>query len=127
MITGGKDGKVNFWDTTSREVKMCIDMGDILIRAVDWNGSRLVVGTRDGTIHVGENGAITGAIMHSHCDGEVWGLDKCEDGSIVTSGDDNKVMFWDPAQRKHSKTVQVSDRNKRVKGGASTLSKVPDS
>lgn len=126
MFSGGKDNKLNCWDTASRTCTMTIDM-DSLIRAIDFNGSKLVVGTRDGTIHVGSNGAITGAIMHSHSDGEVWGLDKMADGTIVTSGDDNKVMFWDPQNRKHMKTAKVSDRRKSVRRGASTLSKYPDS
>lgn len=64
--------------------------------------------------------------MCSHSDGEVWGLAQNNDGCIVTSGDDNKVMFWDPVARKHSKTVKVSDRTKKVRRGASTLSTFPD-
>ena len=63
--------------------------------------------------------------MCSHSDGEVWGLDELANGQIVTSGDDNKVMFWDPETRTHQKTVKVSDRTKTVKRGASTLSNLP--
>lgn len=40
-------------------------------------------------------------IMHSHHDGEVWGL--CvieEEGKFVTSGDDNKILLFDIATRK---------------------------
>ena len=66
--------------------------------------------------------------MMSHSDGEVWGLADCGNGQIVTSGDDNKVMFWDPATRKHTKTVKVTDRREKSRRGrASTLSKLPDS
>ncbi len=50
------------------------------------------------------------------------------DGSIVTSGDDNKVMMWDPNSRRHMKTCKVTDRSEKVRrGGASTLSNLPDS
>ena len=66
--------------------------------------------------------------MMSHSDGEVWGLAETSSGQIVTSGDDNKVMFWDPASRKHQKTVKVTDRREKSRRGrASTLSKLPDS
>merc|ERR1712060_1008856 len=64
-------------------------------------------------------------VMKSHSDGEVWGLDQQADGTVVTSGDDNKVMFWDPATRTHQKTCKVSDRTKTVRRGASTLSDYP--
>ena len=66
--------------------------------------------------------------MKSHSEGEVWGLADCGNGQIVTSGDDNKVMFWEPASRKHQKTVKVTDRREKSRRGrASTLSKLPDS
>jgi len=40
-------------------------------------------------------------IMHSHHDGEVWGLCTLEDqGVFITSGDDNKIYMYDMAKRK---------------------------
>ncbi len=34
--------------------------------------------------------------MHSHHDGEVWGLESSEiDGKFITSGDDNKLLMYD--------------------------------
>ena len=103
----------------------CVEFGG-LVRAIDFDADKLLVGQRDGTITcVKDENKME--IMSSHCDGEVWGLAKNNDGCIVTSGDDNKVMFWDPATRKHTKTVKVSDRHKSVRRGASTLSRHPDS
>lgn len=65
--------------------------------------------------------------MKSHSDGEVWGLIVGPDGKLGTSGDDNKVMFWDPDTRSHLKTVKVSDRrDKSRRGKASTLSRMPE-
>lgn len=65
--------------------------------------------------------------MKSHSDGEVWGLDIHSD-TVWTSADDNKVMQWDPATRTHLKTLKVTDRKRKAKrGGASTLSRLPDS
>ena len=67
-------------------------------------------------------------IMSSHSDGEVWGLAQKVDGTIITSGDDKKVMMWDPTTRKHLKTCAVSSRkNKSKRGRASTLSRLPES
>jgi len=67
-------------------------------------------------------------IMKSHCDGEVWGLALMENGNVITTGDDNKVMCWDPKTRKNNAVGKVTDRAvKSKKGGASTLSTLPDS
>jgi microtubule-associated protein-like 1/2 len=125
LFSGGKDGKVNCIDTGSRTVTMCVEFPG-LVRAVDFDKDMLLVGQRDGTITCAKDGVKTN-IMCSHSDGEVWGLAQNSDGCIVTSGDDNKVMMWDPVARKHLKTVQVSERVKHVKRGASTLSRFPDS
>ena len=98
-----------------------------LVRAVDCYNGQVVVGTRDGTITLcdGDNKK---AIMSSHSDGEVWGLDKNAEGYIVTSGDDNKVMKWNPKDRRHVDTVEVSQKRKKSKRGrASTLSRYPES
>jgi len=87
----------------------------------------MIVGQRDGTITIDENGSKRD-IMKSHHEGEVWGLDQTADGTVVTSADDNKVMMWDPVNRCSTKIVGVSDKRRSAKrGGASTLSDLPDS
>ena len=97
------------------------------VRAIDVMNGQMLVGQRDGTITLA-SGDDRKNIMMSHSDGEVWGLHQKADGAVVTSGDDNKVMVWDPESRTHKKTIKVSDRkNKSKRGGASTLSKLPDS
>ena len=86
----------------------------------------MLCGQRDGTISY-EDGSRTN-IMYSHSDGEVWGLAQQADGTVVTSADDNKVMFWNPGSRSFIKQAKVSDRKVKAKrGGASTLSKYPAS
>lgn len=46
----------------------------------------------------------------------------------MTSGDDNKIMQWDPESRKMTKTYKLTDRRAKAKrGGASTMSRLPDS
>mmetsp|Transcript_20427 Transcript_20427/g.25146 ORF Transcript_20427/g.25146 Transcript_20427/m.25146 type:complete len:88 (+) Transcript_20427:849-1112(+) len=87
----------------------------------------MLIGQRDGTITLDQGGSRNN-IMSSHSDGEVWGLTQQADGTIITSADDNKVMLWNPSERKLQKTVKVSERRVKAKrGGASTLSRLPDS
>lgn len=91
------------------------------------HNGKLIVGQRDGTITCIQ-GEDRMNIMYSHSDGEVWGLAQRADGTVVTSGDDNKFIAWNPTERKHVKTFKVSDRTvKSKKGGASTLSTLPAS
>lgn len=98
-----------------------------LIRAIDCHADKLIVGQRNGTITC-KDASNQMDIMCSHDNGEVWGLAQQADGTVVTSGDDNKVMFWNPDQRKCTKTVKVTDRREKSRRGrASTLSKLPDS
>lgn len=126
LFSGAKDGKVNCIDVNSCSVTNTVEFPS-LIRAIDCCGGKLLVGQRDGTITCHDNGT-NNDIMKSHSDGEVWGLDSCADGTIITSGDDNKVMMWNPDTRKHMKTVKVTDRREKSRRGrASTLSKLPDS
>jgi hypothetical protein len=50
--------------------------------------------------------------MASHHEGESWGLDVIpEDNMILTSGDDNKVMIFDYANRKFLREGKVSFTN----------------
>jgi WD40 repeat protein len=66
--------------------------------------------------------------MHSHNNGEVWGLDFDTEGNVYTSADDNQVLVWDPTKRAKANGFQITDRKqKSKKGGASKLCKLPDS
>jgi len=94
LYSGGRDGKVCVTDTSTMECLQSIDFG-ALPRAIDAQGSIIVVGLRSGSIvecDVETEELVT--LMESHNDGEVWGL--ASDGSyIYTSGDDNQVKKWD--------------------------------
>jgi len=47
---------------------------------------------------------------------------------IFTSGDDNKLMVWDPDSRTMAMSLKVTDRREKAKrGGASSMSRLPDS
>ena len=126
LYSGAKDGKVNVIDLGSMAVTRSIEFGSA-IRAVDALGDKVIAGQRDGTITISEGGN-NRDIMKSHHEGEVWGLDQTADGTVITSADDNKVMMWDPVNRCSTKIVGVSDKRRKARrGGASSLSDLPDS
>lgn len=97
------------------------------MRAVDVMGGNMLAGLRNGDIWLrpldGDEGRV---IMSSHNDGEVWGL-AAKDGKILTSGDDNQVIVWDPEKRMKEASYTVCDNpGKKTRSGASTLSSKPD-
>lgn len=66
--------------------------------------------------------------MQSHSDGEVWGLGLTDSDIIVTSGDDNKIKSWNIKTRKPVDTGAVSSESRKApRGGASSLTTLPDS
>jgi len=65
--------------------------------------------------------------MDGHGTGEAWGLDIGADGNVFTTGDDNKIVCFDPSVNKTVSTGVVNEtagKKKRI-GGASTLSRYP--
>lgn len=65
--------------------------------------------------------------MNGHSTGETWGLDFDAEGNVLTTGDDNKIVVFNPAK---NKTISegivnaVAGQKKKI-GGASTLSLYP--
>ena len=115
--------------TNKKELKIIkkIDIENIPI-ALDYYKGELVVGLYNGDIVTVSNEDESKIIMRSHHDGEVWGLAVDEKtGYVLTTGDDNKIMVYDPKQHRVVKVSLVEpDLNKKprkVKGGASSLSK----
>lgn len=101
----------------------CIDIG-ARVRAVDCFNGQMLVGTKDGQICImSEEGANKCAVMESHNDGEVWGLALTADACVVTSGDDNKIMKWDPEARKNVACMEITSDKKDLKGASSQSSK----
>lgn len=86
-------------------------------------------GVKEGTLSIQHktSGEAKRDIMHSHNEGEVWGLAQCGDGKILTCGDDNKVQCWDPESRTRHCVECVTDEKKEVRRGASSQSSKPAS
>ena len=127
VFSGGKDGNVIISDPKTGEAERTIELGH-LIRAIDYNDGLLVVGDKEGTISEITEDDDVNILMNSHSQGETWGLDLTNDGKIVTTGDDNKVMVWSLEERILLNQDRISDKNKKSKiGKASTLSKLAPS
>lgn len=73
LYSGAKDGKVIVTDLSSMSKTNEIQFPS-LIRAIDTDGTNLVVGQRDGTISLCDAAGTKTDVMKSHSDGEVWGL-----------------------------------------------------
>ena len=65
--------------------------------------------------------------MKSHHDGEIWGLETLENGDIITSCDDNKVMVWDTKNKKNKGVYIINAKaGPKIKYGASSMTAYPD-
>jgi WD40 repeat protein len=129
LYSGGKDGNIVITNTSSLTVENTISFGGVLIRAIDVDGAKGLVGMRDGTIYSWNvSSGDKKVIMQGHSDGETWGLAGADDSTVITSGDDNKVIAWNIDTRlPKSKGTISSTVRKAPKGGASSLTELPDS
>lgn len=112
-------------------------------RSIDLYNGQVLMGLKNGSICVMSysaeaqaNARIT-TVMTSHCDGEVWGITVCqlENGEtrIITSGDDNRLLAYNPSTWKVLCEGKVSDPPAKkpskekggYKGGASSMSSQP--
>lgn len=126
ILAGGKDSIIVLDSNLAKTGNIAVGAQ---VRALDTDGTNILVGLRDGTIlEVSSDGSNNNILMQSHSDGEAWGLAICpHTGLVVTSCDDNKIMTWDPQARKCVATAiinQVPGVKKKI-GGASTLSVFP--
>ena len=88
LLSGGKDGDIHEIDRAGMCSKRKWSFNN-LVRAVDCKDGTLMVGLRNGTICERPcDGGADNEIMHSHNEGEVWGLDTYN-GQVITSGDDD--------------------------------------
>jgi len=76
-------------------------------RSIDVQAGKIIVGTR-----MGEIWSITGEtqkmLMCGHGTGETWGLAVDSNGNVVTTGDDNKVLYFDAKKNMVSSSGVIS-------------------
>eukprot|EP01022_Parablepharisma_sp_SALTPOND_P033101 TRINITY_DN88194_c2_g1_i1.p1 TRINITY_DN88194_c2_g1~~TRINITY_DN88194_c2_g1_i1.p1 ORF type:complete len:765 (+),score=75.12 TRINITY_DN88194_c2_g1_i1:175-2295(+) len=125
LITGGSDRALCIFDSKmGLESKIALPS---LPRAVDKQGDQILVGLRNGTIALIRGGKIVNELMKSHHDGEVWGLEVLENGDILTTSDDNKLMVWNAKDRKCKGTFTLNEKaGPKKKYGASSMTSYPD-
>lgn len=65
--------------------------------------------------------------MQGHSEGETWGLAIGSNGNVITTGDDNQIIEFNPKTKKVGQIGVINEkRGRRYKiGGASTLSSYP--
>jgi len=126
LYTGARDGMVCSFSTPDLNPMKSFSCG-ASVKAVDCFNNMILAGTKDGTLSVmgcDGNGSDKKEIMHSHNDGEVWGLHQSGNSNkVLTCGDDNKVMCWDTQARKLEKCMEITDEKKNLKGASSQSSK----
>lgn len=98
-------------------------------KSVDLKEGNLLCGLRNGSIveikNAGEaESSEPNVLMQSHFEGETWGL-SFNDGFVITSGDDNRIMMIDAQTRQYVRGGKISDKKMKDparKSNASTLS-----
>ena len=129
LYSGGKDGNMAIINTSTLAVEKTVNFNNVLIRAIDVVGGKSLVGLRDGTIYqVDIASGSKQVVMEGHSDGEVWGLAVGDENHVVTTGDDNKIKSWNISTRKCEFTGKISSESRKApRGGASSLTELPDS
>ena len=127
IVTGGKDNRVVVFDHELNQQSEVSLQSYAKSLDVDQATGNILAGLRDGTIvQIEEN--TPKILMESHSDGEVWGLAiDPNNGHIVTTADDNKILSYDPKKRVciARGTINQVAGHKPKTGGASTLSSFP--
>lgn len=110
-----------------------IDFETSYPRSLDYFNGKILAGLRNGSIfELDEASEDKKQLMASHHEGEAWGIEVVpEDNTIMTIGDDNKIMVYDYENRKFIKKGSISEKSepknkeKAKKVTASTLSVYP--
>lgn len=109
------------------------DLDGSYAKSIDYFNGKILVGLRNGSIYeIIESTGEKKLLLASHHEGESWGLDVIPDEkTILTVGDDNKIMAFDYENRRFvrqgviSSKQQPKNQAKAKKVTASTLSDFP--
>lgn len=135
LISGGKDNKLVIYSAKGGEYtfEKVIDFETSYPRSLDYFNGKILAGLRSGSIYeVNEATEERKLVLASHHEGESWGLEVIpEDKTIMTIGDDNKIMVFDYENKKFVRKGTISEKStpgnaeKAKKVTASTLSVYP--
>lgn len=136
VLVGGNDKTLTVYKFDGNLTKMWqVDAG-AAPRSCDLFNGNILLGLKNGSIlelpWSADGSSQPNVILTSHCDGEVWGLFlvELEDGSmrLLTSGDDNRILAFDPKKHRALAEGIVGEPSKKkkkaggYKGGASSMS-----
>jgi WD40 repeat protein len=107
LISGGRDSKIIVHSTKGGEFTLenTFEIEGSHPKSLDYFNGKILVGLRNGSIwEINESTGDKKLLLASHHEGESWGLELIpEDKTIMTVGDDNKVMVFDYANRRFVK------------------------
>ena len=138
VLAGGNCKNLMVFKFDGSLKKMWQVMCDAAPRSVDMFGGAILVGLKNGSIcelpWTDDGSKSPKVVMTSHCDGETWGLCVCTTPSgetrVITSGDDNRLLAYNPKTYQVLAEGQVNDpgkakKSKPSRGGASSMSSQP--
>lgn len=108
-----------------------IDLDASYPKSLDYLNGKILVGLRNGSIlEINEQTLEKKLLLASHHEGESWGLEVVpEEKTILTVGDDNKIMAFDYANRKFIKQGTISTNGQpknQAKAKSATVSTLSD-
>jgi WD40 repeat protein len=117
LVSVGYDGIINLWDPNSCELLVALQDDYIPDSvAISPDASLIVVGERDGIIHVfNEEGDLL-RLLAGHEGWSIYDLDFSERGDLlVSAGDDGTVRFWDPRTGTLIRTLKIGSEINNVR------------
>ena len=115
LISGGKDNKIVIYSAKGGEYNLekTIDFETSYPRSLDYFNGKILAGLRNGSIfEVNEETEERRQLLASHHEGEAWGLEIVpEDNTIMSIGDDNKIMVFDYENKKFIKKGSISEKD----------------
>lgn len=103
MIYSAKNGEYSLEKT--------IEMEGSYPRSIDYLNGKILIGLRNGNIvEVDETREDKKHIMASHHEGETWGIEVVpENHTLLSIGDDNKIMDFDYELKKFNKRGTIAE------------------
>jgi len=115
LISGGKDCKLVVYSAKGGvyTLEKTIDFETSYPRSLDYFNGKILAGLRSGSIfEVNEDTEERRLLLASHHEGEAWGLEIIpEDNTILSIGDDNKVMVFDYENKRFLKKGTISEKD----------------
>jgi WD40 repeat protein len=117
LVSTGYDGIINLWDPNSCELLVALQDDYIPDSvAISPDASLIVVGERDGVIHVFNGKGDLLRLLVGHEGWSIYDLDFGVRGDIlVSAGDDGTVRFWDPETGTLLQTLQIGTEINNVR------------